>query len=33
MAFGCHLEETVIFQRELKKKVACSNREDQGNQK
>jgi hypothetical protein len=33
MVFGCHLEETVILQRELKKKIARSNRKDQGNQK
>jgi hypothetical protein len=33
MAFGCYLEETVIFQRELKEKISRSNRDDQSNQK
>jgi len=33
MAFGCHVEETVIFHRELQKKIAGPNRNDQSNQK
>jgi hypothetical protein len=28
MAFGCHLEEAVIFQRKLQKKIARSNGKD-----